>query len=131
MDYYDWFASNDQCGNLVDASHLAVITSEQELSFLVDLAKNAIGIAVQPYTYIWIGASDYYSGEGNFMWINEETWNWGPESWAVFEPSAMETEYLQEDCVALYPVAEGDSNAGKFSDYWCTSFFPSVCEIEM
>lgn len=131
MDYYDWFASNDQCGYRVDASHLAVITTEQELSFLLDLARNTIDISLQPYTHIWIGASNYNSEEGNFMWINEESWNWGPEIWAVFEPSAMETEYLQEDCVALYPVTEGGSNAGKFNDLLCTSFFPSVCEIEM
>lgn len=138
MVYIDWLSSTNSCSNILPDSHLVVITSEPERQFIIELARYSISDTLLPYTYLWIGAQDYFGTEGVFEWITGERWDWDDSVWVPNEPSDMSGNadagnepIPEEDCLALNPLVEGDNNAGKFLDLSCFHTLPGVCEFEL
>lgn len=129
--YHNWIESNTSCSNVLENSHLAVVTSEDERNFVIGLAKESVDADLLSYAYIWIGGTDYFAGEGVIEWVTGEPWDSSWDVWAANEPSEQEGAAMKEDCIAIRPLIEGDSNAGKWCDFWCTSLLISVCEREM
>ena len=130
-EYIDWIGGNTSCGQLVENSHLVTITSEEERLLVIDLVKRSLAPDALAMSFIWIGGTDYFGEEGAFQWVTGESWNPSTDMWAPNQPTDHLDENDDKDCIALTPLIEGDTNGGKFCDFWCYSYLVSVCEIEV
>jgi hypothetical protein len=108
-----WDEAKTQCELLVAGAHLATLTTEAEINFIVSSGQKQ-GDA-------WVGATDT-AAEGTFAWITGEPWTFAQSGgpWDTDEPNGS------GDCLKVKTTF---AITGKFSDGECNNNFPFYCEI--
>ncbi|XP_068128366.1 C-type lectin domain family 4 member G-like isoform X2 [Hyperolius riggenbachi] len=103
----NWRNAVDMC--LSRQSHLAVITSAEEQTFLANQSNG---------TSYWIGLTDEGT-ENRFRWIDGTTYSY--TSWKPGEPTNLRN---QEHCVHLW-------HKGNWNDNVCSIDLSAICEKRM
>lgn len=104
-----WQSAVESCKE--KESHLVVINSEEEMTFITELSRSAS---------LWIGLSEQ---DGSWKWVDGTPYEKTPKFWRPGQPDNWFNPIIGdvEDCAH---TVDGD----KWNDIYCSLDFPYICE---
>lgn len=111
-DALDWAGAVNACSAIAPGFHLAVVTSEEEMTWIDTFIAPTIAVNER----VWLGASDR-TAEGTWVWENGEPWAF--TAWLDGQPN----DNGDEDCLEIHVL-----DVDMWNDRDCAVSHAYLCE---